>query len=82
MESLYLLFLAVIFIIFVFPLTFDAKISYDVLENRGSLSIRLWPLKFKVARIKRNGFNILSNCYTFQINTSVECVVADTNKTI
>ena len=59
MESLYLLFLAIVFVILVFPLTFDAKLSFDVLENRGSLSIRLWPLKFKVSRIKRNGFNIL-----------------------
>lgn len=59
MESLYLLFLAVFFVIFVFPLTFEIKVSFDFLENRGSLSIRLWPFKFKVSRIKRKGKNIL-----------------------
>lgn len=59
MESLYLLFLAFFILFFIFPLTFDIKVSFDVLENRGSLSFRLWPLNFKVSKIMRNGVNIL-----------------------
>ena len=59
MESLYLLFFAVIFVIFVFPLTFEFKVNFDVFENRGSLSVRLWPLKFKVSKIKRKGKNFI-----------------------
>ena len=59
MESLYLLFLAFFILAFIFPLTFDIKVSFDFLENFGSLSFRLWPLNFKVSKIMRKGVNIL-----------------------
>ena len=59
MESLYLLFLVAVILIVVFPLTFDGKVSYDFLENHGSLLLKLWFVKFIVAKIKRKGTSII-----------------------
>ena len=59
MESLYLLFLVAVILIVVSPLTFDGKVSYDFLENHGSLLFKLWFVKFIVAKIKRKGTSII-----------------------
>ncbi len=59
MESLYFLFLAGFIVVLIFPLTFDIKLSYDLLENRGGFSIRLWFIWIKVARIKRKGKGVI-----------------------
>jgi hypothetical protein len=59
MESLYLLIVVFFIILIIFPLTFDIKISYDVVENNGDLSAYLWFIPIKVARLKREGKTII-----------------------
>lgn len=59
MESLYLLFLVAIILVFVFPLTIDGKISYDAIENHGAIAIKLLCFKFLVAKLKREKTKII-----------------------
>lgn len=59
MESLYLLFLAVPIVIVVFPMFFSAKICFDVVENRGSVMLKVFCFRIVVGKLIREGKNMV-----------------------
>lgn len=58
MESLYLLFLAGLIFVAIFPFSFSTKFCFDFVENHGSLLLKLHFFKLLVAKLKRKGINI------------------------
>lgn len=59
MESLYLIILAVIIIVLLFPIPFAVKTTYSPYQNFGVLAFKFFNLKFKVATFSVNGFGLI-----------------------
>ena len=73
MESLYLLILLFFIIILIVPLGFKLKLSFSLKSNRGALSIKLWFIWLKVAKLKvKNGkIYLIQKCKTEEVETEI-----------
>lgn len=58
MESLYLIILIFFIVVLITPLGFRIKFFYDVKNNRGAISIKLWFIWIKKIKLKIKGKKI------------------------
>ena len=58
MESLYLIILIFFIVVLITPLGFKIKFFYDVKNNRGAISIKLWFIWIKKIKLKIKGKKI------------------------